>query len=96
MKDLSKNPTHFDLTVPLRQDSYLPDSRKSHCYRNKTGYIIDQETAVDDFIKELRIDFESEILPRLDNLFIIDDCLRYYEHLPFWGERLKMLVNSSG
>jgi hypothetical protein len=94
MKDLSKKPTHFDLTVPIREGAYLAESRKINNYRNNAGYIINRNTDIDDFIIGLRVDFESEILPKLEKLVTLNDCVEYYEQFPFWGDRLKGIINS--
>jgi Domain of unknown function (DUF4304) len=88
----STNPTYHDLTIPIREGAYLPDSRKTGKYKNNTGYIINSKTDIDDFIKEMKIDFENEILPRLETLKSIVDCVHYYENYPFWGDRLKSLI----
>ena len=60
MKDIFKKPTHFNLTIPIREGSYLPDSRKETIYRKKTGYFINQDTDLDIFINEAKIDFEEK------------------------------------
>ncbi|HTE01826.1 MAG TPA: DUF4304 domain-containing protein [Mucilaginibacter sp.] len=94
MKDISKEPTHFDLTIPIREDSYLSDSRTPSLYRSKTGYVISTHTNIDEFIKEIKLDFETEILPKLDKLKTINNCVDYYGNFPFWGDRLKELVRT--
>jgi hypothetical protein len=88
----SNKPTLYDLTVPIRDGAYLPDSRKTGRYKNKTGYIINPNTDISDFIKEMAIDFEEEILPQLDKLKTVADCVNYYGQFPFWGDHLKRIV----
>ena len=44
-----KKPTVYDLTVGLRESSYLPDNRLEHKFRNKTGYLLTEETELNDF-----------------------------------------------
>jgi hypothetical protein len=91
----SNKPTLYDLTVPIRHGAYLPDSRKAGRYKNKTGYIINANTDINDFIKEMAIDFEEEILPQLDKLKTVADCVSYYEPFPFWGDQLKRIVSKN-
>jgi hypothetical protein len=83
------------VTVSVRQDSYLPDSRIEHKHKNKTGYLIRPDTNFEDFVKEIKIDFEDEILPRLDQLKTISDCVDYYNDFPFWGEYLKRAIREN-
>jgi len=92
IKDFSKKPTHFDLTVRIREGAYLSESRKTTRYRSKAGYSIDQSTNLDDFIMEAKFDFEDEILPTLGKLKTITDCLDFYGNMPFWGSQLKKLL----
>tara|TARA_R100000789_G_C3012475_1_gene151660 strand:- start:86 stop:586 length:501 start_codon:yes stop_codon:yes gene_type:complete len=80
-------PSHFDLLIPVREDSYLTDLRKKHPNRNGwLGYLITGETDMKDFNRNLEIDFENFILPKLNNLNSIDDCLKFYseEKYDFW------------
>ncbi len=91
----SNKPNLYDLTVPIRTEAYLPDSRKASRYKNKTGYIINPNTDINDFIKEIEIDFEEEVLPRLDKLKTVADCISYYEQFPFWGDLLKRIVSKN-
>jgi hypothetical protein len=91
MKDISKKPAYSDLTIMLRQGGYLSDIRNTNTYKNKNGYVINQDTDIDDFTKELKIDFEKEILLQLNKLKTINDCVDYYGNFPFWGDRLKEL-----
>ena len=95
MKDISK-PAYSDLTIFLRDGAYLSDLRNTTVYKNKTGYFIDQNTDSRNFINEARTDFETEILPNLDKLKTIDDCVEYYSNFPFWGDRLKEIINQTG
>ena len=41
------------------------------------------------FIKEIGIDFEEEILPQLDKLKTVTDCVIYYGQFPFLGRSAK-------
>jgi hypothetical protein len=65
MKDVLKKPSYFDLTTHIRESAFLSDSRKN-IHRVETGYIIKPNADIKDFIKELSVDFETEILPKLD------------------------------
>ncbi|MGZ3764571.1 MAG: DUF4304 domain-containing protein [Mucilaginibacter sp.] len=94
MKDLSKKPTYFDLTIQIREDAYLSESRRNHPYRNKNGYVINLNTEIDDFINELKIDFEENILQEFEKLKTINDCVKYYEKFPFWGNHLIEIIKT--
>jgi len=83
------------LTIPIREGAYLLNARKVSKYRNNTGYIINSKTDVDEFTREMKIDFEEEILPQLDTLKTIADCVNFYEKYPFWGEHLKKLISNN-
>jgi hypothetical protein len=93
-KDSSKKPTHFDLTTHQREGSYIGDSQKAMSYRNKNGYLITESTNIEKFITEIKSDFEQEILPKLERLNTIDDCIKFFESVPFWGDQLKRLTNT--
>jgi hypothetical protein len=94
MKDLSKNPAYNNLTVQTREDPYLSDLRNRNPSRGKNGYTISEHTDVNNFISEVKMDFESEILPKLDKLITINDCVEFYSKFPFWGDVLKKAINS--
>jgi len=92
MKDPSQKPTYANLNVHTREDWYLSEPKKEYGYRNETGYILKQNTDIDNFIKELKNDFENDILPKLKKLVTLKDCLELYGDIPFWGNRLKEMV----
>jgi hypothetical protein len=78
-----------DLTIHLRDSAYLSDLRTKSRFKSNDGYVIDSKTDDDAFLKEFKIDFEQEILPCLDRLKTIGDCLNFYGTFPFWGDHLK-------
>ena len=45
-----------------------------------------------EFTEELRKDFEIDILPKLDQLNTLDDCLKFYQKFKFWGDNLKKVL----
>ncbi|UZO82387.1 DUF4304 domain-containing protein [Aquimarina sp. ERC-38] len=95
MKDpVRKKPIYSDLTTYLREPSYLSDSRIEHKYRKDgwLGYLMTNKTDLEDFTNELSIDFEKEILPKLDELTSIENCLKFYEKFNFWGNVLQTQV----
>ena len=93
MKDNEKKkPTVHDLTVYLREGFYLPDRRKEYKYRNKTGYKLRQDTDIIDFTSELKSDFENFILPYLDKLNSLKDCIDKFGNLTFWGDKLIKVI----
>jgi hypothetical protein len=54
MKETEKMPTVHDLTVYLREDFYLPDNRQEYKFKNKTGYILTNQTDLREFTNELK------------------------------------------
>jgi len=95
IKDLRKKKvTYFDLATPLREGAYLSDFRQQHKYRKDgwLGYKITDKTEMTDFANELKTDFEIHILPKLNGLESIDDCLEFYSKFEFWNNVLKTQV----
>jgi len=45
-----------------------------------------------DFTNELKTDFEIDILPKLNGLKTLDDCLEFYGQFEFWNNVLKTQV----
>jgi hypothetical protein len=90
-----KKVAHFDNVTPLREDSYLSKNRKKHKYRQDgwLGYLMTEKTDLNDFVKEFKIDLEEEILPKLNGLKNIDDCLDFYSQFDFWGKNLQKKVS---
>ena len=90
-----KKATYYDLATNVREDGYLSNSRKKHKYRADgwLGYVITKDTMVSKFVEELKIDFENEILPKIDGLRTINDCLKFYKQFDFWGENLEKQVD---
>ncbi|WP_147377249.1 DUF4304 domain-containing protein [Mangrovibacterium diazotrophicum] len=90
-----KKVTHFDNLTPLREDSYLSKNRKKHKFRKEgwLDYLMTEKTDLNDFTKELKIDFEEDILPKLNGLQNIKDCLEFYRQFDIWGSNLQRKVN---
>ncbi len=90
-----KKATYFDVATELREDAYLSDKRNKHKYRQDSwlGYLLTDKTDLDDFKNELKNDFENDILPKLNGLETIQDCLEFYRQFDFWGERLQNQVD---
>jgi hypothetical protein len=93
VKDPNK-PSHYDRDVMVREKHYLPKDRKSHRYHNGTGYVITNGTELSSFVDALKNDFDVQIMPKLEQLQTLDDCLNLYGDLPFWGENLKKVINA--
>lgn len=93
MKDTDKKkPTVHDLTVYLRDSSYLPGSRQEYKIRNKTGYVLTEQVDTNDFITELKSDFGNHILPTLDKLNSLQSCVDKFGDITFWGDNLKRVI----
>lgn len=96
LKDSQKKKAGYsDLTVFVREDFYLPENRKTHQYRTIGGYDFKEETDLADFIEEFRKDFEIEILPKLDNLNNLKECIILYEDVILYGDNLKQLITEN-
>ena len=96
MKDINKKkPTVYDLTVYLRENSYLPDYRQEYKFRNKTGYFLTEKTDLNEFTTELEIDFSEYILPTLDKLNSLQNCVDKFNDITFWGDNLKRVITEN-
>lgn len=86
--------TYNDLVIHLDEGAFLPD-RKSRKFANNQGYSITEETDLDEFISVFKSDWETYILPKLDEPKSLQDRVQHYGQLPFWGERLKMIIEDN-
>ncbi len=92
VKDVKKKKaTQSDLTVHLDEGTFIPD-RKKRKFGNNQGYSINEETDFSEFLKSLKIDFEEYILPKLDEIESLEDCIAFYGQFKFWGENLKRQI----
>lgn len=89
-----KKATYYDLVVHQSEGSFLPDGRNRK-FGDNQGYSICYNTDLEEFIIAIKMDFENYILPKLDETESLQDCIQYYGELPFWGERLKILINEN-
>ncbi len=90
MKDPEKKKaTYNDLTVHVTEHYHLPRTRQKHRFLNNQGYSITTSTNLEDFTNELQKDFELGIIPALNGLTTLEDCLNFYKGADFWYEQLK-------
>ncbi len=89
-----KRPTPHHIIPYLREGFYLPEERITYKYRNTTGYTIRSSHFITEIIDELKIDFETYILPYLDKINSEKDALDKFGDIPFWGERLKEIIDN--
>jgi hypothetical protein len=89
-----KEATYYDTVTNLRENAYLSENRTKHKYRQNgwLGYLITDETDLIEFTEELRKDFEIDILPKLDQLNTLEDCIKFYQKFNFWGDNLKKVL----
>ena len=80
------------MTVYLRESYYLPEARQEYKFRNKTGYVLTEQADLNDFIDELKSDFENYILPTLDKLNSLQNCVDKFGGITFWGDNLKKVI----
>jgi hypothetical protein len=96
MKDTEKKiPSVHDLTVHLRAGFFLPSDRQEYKFKNKAGYTITTVTDLVNFIAEIKSDFETHILRYLSNLKSLEDCIRCFGEVSFWGANLKRVVEEN-
>lgn len=88
-----KTPTWRDMVIQFREGKYLPDATLRK-FGNSVGYTITTNTPLEEFFTAVEYDFVTYILPKLDELKSLDDWLRAYGDVPFWGERLKTSVQA--
>lgn len=91
-----KKATYDDISAQVREEDLLPEDRKMHTYRKDSsfGYLITSDTDINDFIKEFRIDLEEVILPKLQSLNSLSDCINFFEPFGYWGYNLKMTIEA--
>jgi hypothetical protein len=88
-----KKATHFDLTVHLDEGTFIPD-RKNRKFGDNQGYSINEKTDLTEFINSLSTDFELYILPGLDKITSLEECVEFYGQFKFWGENLKRQIKA--
>ena len=86
-----KKATYNDLTTHIDEGAFLPD-RKNRTFGNNQGYSISDQTDIDQFIISLKNDFETYILPGLEEPKTLTDCVRFYEQFTLWGDNLKRVM----
>jgi hypothetical protein len=89
-----KKATYYDLTTHLDEGAFLPD-RVNRKFGNNQGYSITDKTDIEQFINALKIDFETYILPGLEEPKTLADCIRFYNQFPFWGDNLKKVIEEN-
>lgn len=96
LKDQSKHPTQFDIITFTREPAYLPEKRHEHKFRKGSGlgYLMTESTNLEEFTKELSIDFEEHILPKLNRLQTLEDCVAFYGSMRVFGELFKKRVEA--
>ena len=87
-----KKATYNDLVVNVGEAGHLPKDRIYHKYKNNVGYSITDDTDLADFIQEFSIDLEKEILPSLNKMGSLKNCLDYYKQFTFWGDNLLRII----
>jgi hypothetical protein len=89
-----KKATYNDLIIHLDEGTFLPD-RKNRKFGDNQGYSITEKTDLDEFVSDVKKDFENYILPKLDEPKSLQDCIQNYGQLSFWGERLQILIKEN-
>ncbi|ADB42037.1 DUF4304 domain-containing protein [Spirosoma linguale] len=86
---LKKKALYSDLTVHLREGSFLPRLQVKSKYYTKNGYSIDSETDINEFGAFIRHDFSEYILPELSKWKTLEDGICYFDQYGFWGIHLR-------
>ncbi len=95
IKDPAKKKlTYNDIFSHKRDCYFVPISRLEHKYKNNTGYQLTADTNVQEFIEEMRKDFEKCILPLLDDLKTLKDWASFHEKF-LRGELVKKYLNEN-
>ncbi|POY34671.1 hypothetical protein C3K47_19170 [Solitalea longa] len=89
-----KKPAYRNITISLREESYLSADRL-HKYRNSSGYTLTSTADKGEFETELKKDFEGHILPSLEKLKSLSDCIERFGIVPFWGEHLRKVMRDN-
>lgn len=96
LKDTEKKKAGYnDLSIHVRESFHLPDNRQEHKYKSNVGYSLKSDTDFEDFKKEMSYDFEIGILPKLNTLKTLKDCVDFYGGLTFWGDNLKTVISEN-
>ena len=86
-----KKVTYADLLMHIDEGSFILD-RQNRKFGDNQGYSIDNDTNLVEFINALKVDFEKYILPSLDKPKSLNDCIKIYGEIPFWGDHLKKII----
>lgn len=76
-----KKASYNDIFPPLRHEVYLTEKRRQFLKEQYggLGYSIRDNTDLDDFIADFKVDFEGSVLKSLEELKTIEDCAVLYE-----------------
>jgi hypothetical protein len=83
----NEKPTILNSTITLREGSFIQN--RPHEFRDHTGYRLGSHSSTEGFMIELNKDFTQFILPKLESLRTVQDCLIEFGSLDFWGEHLR-------
>ena len=84
-----KKPTAKDMIHRnIYESNYLPKDRHNHAFRDNRYIHLKEDTNLSEFIAEMKIDFESEILPCIEKLQTLNDWDVFYSTATFWGASL--------
>jgi len=78
--------------VQVRESSFLPESRCKGQFRDRGCYNIKDNTDEKEFANLIEEDFKKYILNDFDSLKTLDDCLKRFGNMIFWGEKINQAV----
>ena len=77
-KKLNRRDYYFHI---FYENKFMSPERLVHKFRTRGSINMDEKTNLSEFIAEMKIDFECEILPNLEKLQTINDWISFYENL---------------
>ncbi len=98
LKDTEKKKaTYSDMIGTLRESAFLPKERDllEHRKGGWLGYVITDKTNVEEFINEIAIDVEENVLKILDQLKTLKDCVLFFERF-IQGRNLRIQMQKCG
>jgi hypothetical protein len=83
------------ISLGIYETTYLPKDRHKHLFRDNRYIHLKEDTNLAEFIAEMKIDFEKEILPCLEKLQTLNDWVVFYESTrPHDGFLKQMILGS--
>lgn len=89
-KKIIKKGDYDYLILNQHESRHLPKERRIHKFRSSRYIEIDHSTLVSEFIDAMKIDFEDNILPSIENLKTVADWKLFCEK-EYWPKKLQSI-----